>query len=115
MSKPTTPASALDGCRRCDAPKQAWQVYCGAACCVAYEAGDRVEYVENLRAEVERLRMVAAPTWAEDTIADLRALVAELVGALEKHERAEDFEHGLSQSGYQPSELIARARQAVGK
>jgi hypothetical protein len=28
-------------CKRCGNPRLSWQVFCGAACCAMYEAGDR--------------------------------------------------------------------------
>lgn len=37
------------GCRLCGRPKAVWQVYCGGACCVAYESGERdPQWVEKL-------------------------------------------------------------------
>lgn len=30
-------------CRLCGEPKEDWQVYCGAACCVAWEMGIRTK------------------------------------------------------------------------
>jgi hypothetical protein len=28
-------------CKRCGNSRLSWQVFCGSACCVMYEAGDR--------------------------------------------------------------------------
>jgi hypothetical protein len=66
---------------------------------------DYIVETEQLRAEVERLRHLSEGyTYVRDALVERNALVAELVDA---------FEYTGDQSNV--SELIARARQAVGK
>ena len=33
----------MTACKLCGAPKRDWQVFCGAACCVAWESGVRTK------------------------------------------------------------------------
>jgi chromosome segregation ATPase len=88
------------------------------------------EEIKQLRAEVERLRVLHAidveeneglaaqlQDWAKSDAA-LRALVAELVDALEDFSSGNCGEHlylDASQKPQEVSQLLARARQVAGK